>query len=83
MSNRTLVEINHDLTHRMKDDPVGFVADLRAYLGAASPRTARALERYGIRVIGMKHHSDPHTIKWGGVEEGAVGIAEKHGKLLP
>jgi hypothetical protein len=54
MSNRTLIEINHDFYHRLDDD---FVPTLNRYLRSASRETAEALELYGVRVIGMRHHS--------------------------
>lgn len=67
MSNRTLIEFNHDFSHSIAKDPAGFAADLGAYLSSASPRTAEILERrYGMRVFGMRHHSDGFDIKWGG-----------------
>lgn len=54
MSNRTLIEINHDYEGRMGD---GFIEALGRYLRSASRESAEALERYGARVIGMRHHS--------------------------
>jgi len=69
MSNRTLIEINHDYSHRIGDAPSKFATDLAYFLATGSDKDAEDLEQYGIRVIGMKHHSDGHTIKWGGVEE--------------
>lgn len=66
MSNRSLIEFNHDFSHAIKRDPAGFAADLGAYLSSASPRTASILEdRYGLRVFGMRHHSDGFDIRWG------------------
>jgi hypothetical protein len=55
VSNRTLIEINHDFCHAL--DHPKFLRDLRRYLNSASRETADALERYGVRVIGMRHHS--------------------------
>jgi hypothetical protein len=54
MSNRTLIEINHDFA---SDLTPGFVAELQFYLRSASREAAEALERYGVKVIGMRHHS--------------------------
>lgn len=65
MSNRTLLEINHDLWHRIKEDPAQFASVLTRYLGSASADTAEPLERFGIRVFGMRHHSEGFKIEWG------------------
>ena len=54
MSNRTLIEINHDFSHRLD---VEFLATIDRYLASGSRDDAEALERYGVRVIGMRHHS--------------------------
>lgn len=54
MSNRTLIEINHDFSHRLDDD---FPPALQRYLASANRETADALTRYGAHVIGMRHHS--------------------------
>ena len=54
MSNRSLIEINHDRTSDLDED---FLRLLGSYLRSASRESAEALERYGVRVIGMRHHS--------------------------
>ena len=68
MSNRSLIEINHDYWYTLKDDPEGFVMALRLYLGSANKDTAERLERFGIRVFGMRHHSYGFEINWGGIK---------------
>lgn len=56
MSLRTLIEINHDFAdHQRHGD--GFAQVLHRYLCSANREMAEALERYGIRVLGMRHHS--------------------------
>ena len=60
MSIRTLIEINHDYTARDSD---GLLAALQLYLNSASREHAEALERYGIRVIGMRHHADNFILR--------------------
>lgn len=66
MGNRSLIEINHDMSAYIKRDPAGFVADMGAYLSSASPRTADVLmQRYGVRVFGMRHHSEGFELHWG------------------
>lgn len=59
MSNRSVFEFNHDLFHRSKDDPQGFVDALQGYLRCACAETAEPLKRYGLTWFGMRHHSDP------------------------
>jgi hypothetical protein len=59
MSNRTLIEINHDLCHRLDDN---FVPTLNRYLRSASRETAEALGLHGVRVISMRHHSGKFII---------------------
>ena len=58
MSNRSLFEFNHDYTHKIKDDPQGFLDALQNYLRAAYPEHADRLKCYGITWMGMRHHSD-------------------------
>ena len=66
MSNRSLIEINHDFSGTVRRDQNGFLNTLLAYLGSASPENAAALAHFGIKVFGMRHHSDPYAIDWGG-----------------
>lgn len=54
MSSRTLIEINHDFEGRLDAD---FLAALRRYLCSANRDTADDMARFGVRVIGMRHHS--------------------------
>jgi len=54
MSNRTLIEINHDY---IPEQGPAFLAALRRYLMSASRESAAGLEQYGVKVIGMRHHS--------------------------
>lgn len=54
MSLRTLLEFNHDYAALGRD---GLQEALQLYLNSASREHAEALEVYGIRVIGMRHHS--------------------------
>lgn len=63
MSNRTLVELNHDHAHKM--DSAEFLHVLARYLGSGSQEAAEELSRYGVRVFGMRHHSDGYNIQWG------------------
>lgn len=62
MSNRSLIEINHDYTHDLGAD---FMLALVRYLCSADKRTAGELERWGVRVVGMRHHSDCFVVHEG------------------
>lgn len=59
MSIRTLFEINHDAA--ITDD-IALLTALRRYVSSASPRTAADLERFGIKVVGMRHHSTAFVV---------------------
>jgi len=52
MSNRSLLEFNHDF----RADPE-MIPALQRYLSSASRETAEALERFGVKVVGMRHHT--------------------------
>lgn len=66
MSQRTLIEINHDYTGVIDLATTGaFEAAMLRYLRSADSETARELEKYGIRVFGRRHHSDGFSIEWG------------------
>lgn len=84
MSNRSLVELNHDLASRMKEP--GFLEALHSYLANASDMDAERLSMYGARVFGVRHHSEPfHPMsedealeemrKWSGEDRGDIEIA--------
>ena len=45
------------LDDRRPDDDPEFLPALRRYLNGGSRETAEALERFGVKVIGMRHHS--------------------------
>lgn len=59
MSIRTLVEINHDMTHRMED----LLPVLTRYLCSGSAEDAERLERFGFNVIGQRHHSAAYHLR--------------------
>lgn len=59
MSLRTLLEINHDAA--ITDD-LTLLTALQRYVSSASPRTAAELERFGIKVVGMRHHSSAFVV---------------------
>ena len=62
MSNRTIIEINHDRWGEIGRDPEAFGRDLLSFLGSASHENAERLERYGIVVVGTAHHSADRAV---------------------
>ena len=60
MSIRSLIEINHDFTHRLDES---FIDALERYLNSASAESADDLERYGVRVISLRHHTGRYYLK--------------------
>lgn len=65
MSNRTLIEINHDFSGDIGRNPEAFLSALLSYLASASRDRVLELDGFGITVFGMRHHSDPYSIDWG------------------
>lgn len=65
MSNRTLIEINHDYAGDIDDNHVHFVARLLSYLRGGGEHNKEELERYGVRVFGTRHHSEGFNVHWG------------------
>jgi hypothetical protein len=72
MSNRSLMEFNHDRTQEIFEDTPGFIVALDNYLANASKRNVEALKHYGIRIFGMRHHSEPFFVKWGAHESADI-----------
>ena len=62
MSNRSLIEINHDCWDAIDRDPLAFNTVLQRYLSSADRENAEALRRFGLTVVGMRHHSDKFVI---------------------
>jgi hypothetical protein len=63
MSTRSIFEINHDFSHKIEDDPEGFVKVLRYYLSSGDQRHADELQRrYGMRRVWWGHHSTERKI---------------------
>lgn len=58
MSNRTIVEINHDMAGFIDRNPEGFVALLSCALRSGDKEDWKLLERFGIRFGLMSHHSN-------------------------
>jgi hypothetical protein len=60
MSNRTLIELNHDYSDRLASPEFSHL--LGRYLASGSHEDAEALERFGARAISMRHHSEKFMI---------------------
>lgn len=63
MSNRSLIEINHD--HARDLNTPAFLDALALYVRSGDKESADRLRRFGARVFGMRHHSDSFEIRWG------------------
>jgi hypothetical protein len=56
MSNRSMLEFNHDYSPRYSDEAlIAWAKAMRLYLGSGDPTM---LPR-GVTFFGMRHHSDP------------------------
>lgn len=62
MSNRTIIEINHDLSVHIDMRPEAFITALQAFLASSNRRTSHALEEYGFNVIETVHHSTDRKV---------------------
>lgn len=64
MSQRTIVEFNHDRGYEIRNDPAGFVAAIRHMLnsGSGCSDVADTLKRYGITVTPTCHHSTERRV---------------------
>lgn len=56
MSNRTLIELNHDCAPELASDE--FIRALGRYLCSPGSETRAELEMFGARVVSFRHHSD-------------------------
>jgi hypothetical protein len=64
MSNRTIIEINHDMSHKIRDNPAAIGEEIAEYTRSVSHESADRLRRYGINVLGTVHHSDKISISF-------------------
>ena len=62
MSQRTVVEFNHDYCHAITGAPDEFVRALRVALGSGSASSWEPLRRFGIRRAAQHHHSAKATV---------------------
>ena len=63
MSNRSLIEINHDFAKALNTP--AFLDALAMYVNSASREHRAALLPFGVKVFGMRHHSEDYHIEWG------------------
>lgn len=65
LSNRTLIEFNHDKWGEIADNEQAFVTAILQMLNhGGTPRTVEDLERYGITYVGQRHHSDRASVTY-------------------
>lgn len=62
MSNRTIFEFNHDLAHRIAAEPRVFAELMDRYTRSGAREDAEDLERFGVRLLTIRHHSTPFTL---------------------
>lgn len=62
MSNRSIVEFNHDYTHKIIENRDEFCTALIHALNGASYRHWEVLERYGARLAVTAHHSEDRKV---------------------
>lgn len=65
MSNRTIIEVNHDFWHKIEADKYAFGELIVKFTRACDPEVAAALrDRFGVNVLGTVHHSDKIAISF-------------------
>lgn len=66
MSNRTIIEINHDMWHKIESNAALFGDMIAEYMRACDPKVRDNLEqRFGANVLATVHHSDDVRISFG------------------
>lgn len=66
MSIRTIIEINHDLLHQIRNDPHAFADALCSAVCDGSGRRKELLKLHGARFLAQRHHSTALEVKIGG-----------------
>jgi hypothetical protein len=66
MSQRTFIEINHDLLNKIEKDKAFFADRLCFALAGTHKPSQEELEWYGVKIIGQRHHSTPYKLEIGG-----------------
>jgi translation initiation factor 2 beta subunit (eIF-2beta)/eIF-5 len=69
MSNRTIIELNHDYGHAIQRDPETFIRFLLSHINSANdPETIASLRHYGVVVVETVHHSTDRKVVIGNRE---------------
>ena len=64
MSNRSLIEFNHDFWSKIDADKEGFADAILEMLRSGGTRAVEGLERYGVTYAGQRHHSERATVEY-------------------
>jgi hypothetical protein len=62
MSQRSIIEINHDYSHVIDENPYTFVNLLKRALGSGSDESWAPLRRYGVTRVTQCHHSEDRRV---------------------
>lgn len=62
MSQRTIIEINHDYLHDIEKDGLLFISFLRRALASGADVDWIPLRHYGINKVVQLHHSDERKV---------------------
>lgn len=73
MSTHSLISLNHDYVTAIEKDPEGFVKALVAHMRLPGGPRTEALQDYHVVSFGVRHHSDPFSVKWGYNPEAEYG----------
>jgi hypothetical protein len=65
MSQRSIIELNHDFSHAIDREGGRFVDLLLRALASGDERYWQDLDRYGVRRIAQCHHSEHRTVTVG------------------
>jgi hypothetical protein len=68
MSNRSLIEINHDYSHGWNERTIGLLKELARSGPAMHPLQRDSLEGMGITYLATRHHSEPRTLPPDGLQ---------------
>lgn len=71
VSNRTLLEINHDFAGEIQSNPTSFANALLSYLrsGSTAHGVEHLLSKFGVTIGPMRHHSEPDPLSSSSVRE--------------
>lgn len=68
MSQRTIVEFNHDFAHDVEDNAEEVGKRLRRAMSSGDPKEWEKLAQFGIQRVVQAHHSDKRSAIVGGYE---------------